>query len=745
MIAEAPRELSQAEVRVLSRREFFVRIAGIGISVSFIGDDLAPRYALAATAPSGPASWHANAWITIDSDDMITIVSPASEMGQGIKTSLPLVVAEEMDADWQKVRVAQAPADAKSYGNPNLGGVQITGGSASTRGYYQPLRLIGAQTRRVILLSAAKSMAVPVEELTTEPSVVVHAKSGRRLTYGQVARTAELPASLAPLTQADLKPPAQWRYIGKDLPRVDIASKVDGSAIFGLDVQPPGLLHGLVLRAPVQGEGPENVDDSNSKAIPGFVATVRLNYGVGVIAESVWAARACREALQVQWSQKARARTYSSTSVLEDYQAIARDLARRGVTFATRGDAQTTAKSAARVITASYTSEHVHHATMEPPNATALVSGDHVEIWAPAQAQTFTQLATAHALQTTPDKVSVNTMLLGGGFGRKGETDFCVDAALLAKAVPGRPVKVMWTREDDVRHGKYRPLAAQFVQVGLDRDGRILSWQHRIVAESIFARFSPPQFEKSGGRDGPVTEGVDLPYDIPHLSAEYVREARGVDVGFWRAVGPGYTKFAVECMLDEIAAATHRDPVQMRIELLKGDPRARRVVSTVAQMADWQRKRQGSALGIAYSDAFGARCAQVAEVSLDRQNGTIRVLRVWCAIDPGVAIQPANIVAQMEGGIIHGVSHSLFEQVHFAQGEVQESNFHDYRVLRMSEIPEVEVKVVAAPENPPGGIGEAGLPPVGPAIANAVAALSGGARLRQLPFTPDRVKAALKL
>jgi len=733
------------QVDRLSRRTFLASMGSLVVSVAFAAEPAGMGGQSRKSSAGSPAAmYRPNAWVTIGADDFVTVISPASEMGQGVKTSLPLLVAEEMDADWNKVRILQAPADAKVFGNPNFGGLQITGGSQTTRGYYQKLRLVGAQTRKVILTSAATLMRVPIGELSTEPNIVVHAASGRRLSYGEIAKAMRLPAQIATVTVADLKLPATWRYIGKSMPRVDIPSKVDGSAQFGIDVQLPGMLYGAVARSPVQDERIEALDDAEARATPGLVKIVRLPYGVGVIADTFWAAQKARNALKVRWSSNSRARAYTSDQVLAEFQAIANNLDRPGVTIAKRGDVAAAFQRAARVVTANYSSDHVYHATMEPMNATALVSPEGVQTWGPFQAQTLVQLDASKAAGTTPDKVSVTTMLLGGGFGRKGEADFAIDAVLLAKEVPGRAVKVIWTREDDVRHGKYRPLEAQHVQVALDARGAIVGWRHRLVADSIFARTVPSQFAKAGGLDHPVTEGIDLNYNIDNLLGEYIREDRGVDVGFWRSVGPGYTKFAVECMLDEVAASTAADPLQLRLKLLGADASAYRVVKTVAEMADWGRKREGTALGLAYSDAFGAHCAQIAEVALDHDSGQIQVHNVWCTIDPGVPIQPENIVAQMESGIIHGLSHALLEKLSLVNGEVQESNFNSYRVMRLSEIPDIHVQVLASPTSAPGGIGEVGLPPVGPAVANGIAALTGGVRLRRYPFVPDRVLAALK-
>lgn len=728
--------------RLLSRRSFLVTTGGFGVAVAFGG--LTETVTAAGLAAAAEGNYRPNAWVTIAADGTVSIMSPASEMGQGIMTTLPLLVAEEMDADWNLVRIVQAPSDGETYGNPGFYGIQLTGGSESTRGYYDLLRLIGAQTRKVIVASGADMLNVPAGELTTEPGRVVHARSGRSLDYGYIAAEGAIPEPLPQATDADLKPAEQWRYLGRhDIPRIDVPSKVDGSAIYGIDVQLPDMLYGAVLRAPVQGERPVVFDAAEAKAVAGITHIVPLSYGVGIIGETVEATRRAKDLLNVTWSTLSRTRNYTSSRLLEHYRNVGRDLSHTGVEAFSAGDAEAAIANAERVIEADYMSDLVCHATMEPMNATALVAGDTVEIWAPTQGPTATQGFAAEVIGTTPDKVKVNVTLLGGGFGRKAEADFIVDAVSLAKEVEGRPVKVIWSREDDIRHDKFRPLESQHIQVGLDADGNIVGWRHRIVADSIFARTNSELFVSAGGHDDVVTEGAHFNYAVPAHRIEYIRQDNGLDIGFWFAVGVGYTRFAIECIIDEIAAARGRDPLQLRLELLPEQPRARKVIETVGRMAKWNRKRDGRALGLAYSDAFGSHCAQIAEVSLDRATGVIKVHKVWCAVDPGVAIQPRHIEGMMIVGITNGTGHALFEQVNIVNGEVQEGNFDTYRVIRMSEAPDIEVAVVPTAGSPIGGMGQVGLPPVGPAIANAVARLTGGVRLRHYPFLPERVLEAL--
>jgi isoquinoline 1-oxidoreductase beta subunit len=578
----------------------------------------------------------------------------------------------------------------------------------------------------------------------TEFHVVVHIPSGRHLSFGEIASAATLPEHLPSVSKADLKEPSRWRYIGKDVPRVDVPDKVLGKPGFGIDVKHEGMLFGAVARPPVQGEIPVSVDADAARATSGFVAVVPLPYGVGVVAKTTWAAWRARDALKITWSTRSPARSYDSARTLGAYAGVAAQTDGPSVVVAQRGDAKTAIRSATKVVETEYLTEHVHQATMEPPSATAMVGDGGARIWGSFQAQSVVQTVAAASLGIPPEKISVETTWLGGGLGRKYEVDFALDAILLAQALPGKPVKVTWTREDDVRHGKYRPLQVQHVRVRLQGQ-TITAWQHNLVAPSILKRYAPQAFAASGGLDRSVTEGVDPNYAMANLLAEWRRADGLIDVGFYRAIAAGYTKFALECTLDEVAGAIGADPLKLRLDLLAHEPRAQNVLRVVARMSGWGRRRPaGSALGVAYSDAFGSHCAQIAEIALDRECGEISVKTVWCAIDCGLAIQPANIRAQIMGGVIHGISQALHEQITFVAGVVLESNFNDYRILRLGEAPDIYVEIVGSQNDAPGGIGEAGLPPVGPAIANGLASLTGGARLRHYPFTPDRVKAALR-
>ncbi|WP_343315716.1 molybdopterin cofactor-binding domain-containing protein [Brucella sp. BE17] len=724
----------------LSRRSFLVSLGAAGLS---IGLGAAPARTFAAgIAENRGEGLEPNIWVKIDTEGTVTLVSPSAEMGQGVLTSVPLLIAEDMEADWNRIRVVQAPADM-AYGNAEFGGVQLTGGSTTTRAYYNALRLAGAEARLVLTSMAAGLLGVSVQSLRAEQHRIIDDASGRSLGFGEIAASGALPDPLPLVTEADLKPASRFRYIGgSSLGRIDVPAKVNGSAVYGVDVDQAGLLHGLVLRSPVQGETPEAVDDAEAAAIPGVLRIVTLPYGVGLIGTERDALVRARDLLTVTWSSTSRARGYSSEAMLQRYRDIASDLTITGGVALDEGNALLAIEGATTILTADYLNDHIHHATMEPMTATARFDGDHAHVWAPTQAQSLTVWATAGLLEIDSKNVTLTTTLAGGGLGRKAEDDFISDAVLLAREVEGRPLKVIWTREDDVRHGKYRPLVAHYARIGLDAAGKIVGWHQRLAADSIYARWYPDAFEELKGLDDTVYGGLENGYDLPAHRVEYLRQDGGVAVGFSRATAEGYTKFGVECMVDEAAAAAQSDPLQFRLELLAHDVRAAAVLRAAAEMADWGRAREDRALGLAYSKAWGTHCAQVAEVSLDRQTGVVSVHQVWCAVDPGIAIQPVNIEAQIMGGIIQGVGTALHEQINFVDGEVKESNLDTYRVLRMSEIPDVHVRVIAT-DNPPSGIGEVGLPPVAPAIANAVARLTDGVRLRHMPFLPERVLAAL--
>ncbi len=710
-------------VAELSRRSFLAGSGTLALSVSF--GLTASQLAQAQTANFNP-----NGWVNISADGTVTLMSPAAEMGQGTMTAMPMLLAEELDLDWKNVKVVQAPGNPKLFGNPRFGGGMVTGASRTVQGYYDPIRMAGAQVRLVLLDLAAKAMNVPVAELRTEKGHVIHT-SGRKMGYGELAKVAQVPSELPKVEKSMLKPMRDFKIIGTDIARVDVASKSNGSAKYGIDQRMPGMLWASVLRAPVHGETLVNVDDSAAAAVPGVKRVVRLPYGVAVVADSFHTARRARDLLKPVWSTTSKARSHQSDKVLAEYVARSENLVDKGIDFLSHGNASLSIAGASKTFSATYTSEMVSHICMEPMNCTAKVDGDKIEVWAPSQSPSFIIGALGGAAGFKPENITINITLLGGGFGRRVEPDYAVDAALVAKAMPGTPIQVIWTREDDIAHDKYRPLTSQHLVAAVDTQGKITGLLHRVVSEGIYARVAPPAFKASGGKDAPVLEGTEITYNIDNHNVQFMIEERGVQAGFWRAVGPGYTKFAIETLIDEVARGVGADPLAYRLQLLEKTPRGAAVVREVGAMANWGRSLPaGRALGLAYSDAWNTHIAMVAEVSM--QGGRPRVHQVWAAVDCGHALQPRNIQAQVEGSVVFGLSAALHERITLKNGEAQQTNLNSYRILRANETPLITVKVMPT-DNHPGGIGEAGLPPIAPAVANAVASLTNK-RLRTLPF-----------
>src|SRR5712691_7166353 len=718
----------------LSRRRVMIGAAGLSFAV------VLGRRAGAATLAAERTGKALSPWVSIAGDGTITIMSAATEMGQGSMTSLPLIIAEELDADWSRVRIVPAPPIDAVYGNPGFQGMMYTAGSNAVTSYYRPLRTFGAQVRAVLIANAAKKLGVPVDELTTEPSVVMHAKSGRKLTYGDIAAFAEVPDKAPEIKPEQLKKPGEFRLITKDVMRVELPSKVNGSAIYSIDVQVPGMLYATVLRAPVEGSVPDRIDDAKAREIKGVVKVVRMPYGIGVLAETPWAAFEAREALtrSVTWSRTGTAWGFDSDQGMERFAADARNPQRGATEWSRVGDLRGEMPKAASTMEAEYRSDYAYHAQMEPLNAVASVSpaGDAVEIWAGTQSQSIACEAPAKLLGIPRDRVKLHDLLMGGGFGRRGnrDVDFIIDAVMLSKEA-GRPVKVMWTREDDVHNGRFRPISAHYVKAGFDGAGKLTAWHHRIAVDRVGPYMDPVRYQMSGGKAFIAMLGADLRgYDVPHQLIEQLYRDTGVRTNPLRGISFTANRFVTESFLDEIARKRGIDPVAYRLDLLKNTPRGIKTVERVAQMADWGRKRDGRALGFSYLDYSGTLTAGIAEVSLDRASGQIKVHNFWCTIDCGVAVQPDNVAAQTESSIVYGLGLALTERISVKNGAVEQSNFYDYHVPRMNEVPEMHIEVIQT-DNHPTGAGQMATPLVAPAIASAIAALAG-VRLRHSPFTP---------
>jgi len=637
-----------------------------------------------------------------------------------------------------------APPNDELYKNPAFG-YMYTAGSNAVTSYFKPLRLFGAQVRKVLLWNVGNRWEVPVAELTTGPNMVIHEKSGRRITFGEIAAFAEVPAKAPAVAESELKSPDKFRLIGRDVMRVELPSKVNGTAQYAIDVQVPGMLYGAIQRSPVEGAGPDKIDDAKAKAIKGVVQIVPLPYGVGVIAETPWAAFDAKHALDVAWTRGGKAWGFNSEKALPEFAKAARDMSAPVKVWGKAGDAGAAMQTAATVVEAEYRNDLVYHAQMEPLNAVAAFSADgqSCELWCGVQSKTIAVTVAADALKIKPDKITYHDMLMGGGFGRRGHRDeeYVHDAVVLSNAVK-KPVKVMWTREDDVHNGRFNPLSAHYVRAGFDADGKLIAFHHRKACDEVTAFQDPVRFERQKGRDGIAYNGVDAPYyEIPNRLGEAVPLDTGLRTSSLRGIAHLTNVFAIESFMDELARKRGIDPATFRRDLVKSAPRAIAIIDKVANMVGWGKKRENSALGFTYMNYSGTQIALAAEVTVDRRTGAIRVPNVWTALDPGINVQPDTILAQTESSIVYGLGFALFERITIDDGAVEQSGFYDYHVPRINEIPEMHIELVAT-NNHPTCVGQMATPLVAPAIANAVAELTG-VRLRETPMTPDRVKKEL--
>jgi isoquinoline 1-oxidoreductase beta subunit len=709
------------------RREFLktATLTAAGLVVAFYVP-AGRRFAYAAETPAAPAAAAlppANAFLRIAPDDTVTVLLAHSEMGQGIWTSLPMLIAEELDFDVARMKIEHAPA-APEYAN-SFFGIQATGGSTSIPSEFDRYRQVGAIARVLLVQAAAQRLGVPPSACRTENGVVIAGE--RRLRYGELALdAATLPA---PGTVA-LKDPGEWQVIGRPTRRLDTPEKINGQAVFGLDVRFDGLLTAVVARSPTFGGKVKSFDDSAARAVPGVRKIVQVPTGVAVVADHFWAARQGREALRIEWDPGAGA-TLDSTAMLADFRRLA---GTAGKVAASAGDAPAALAAASGTIDAEYTVPYLAHAPMEPLNCTVRIGDGLCEIWTGTQFQTIDQMTAATITGLKPEQVRINTTFLGGGFGRRATptSDWVSEAVHVAKAA-GTPVKTVWTREDDVQGGYYRPMVLHRVRTAAGSDGLPAAWDHTIVSQSVLAG-GPMASMIQNGIDPLSVEGAS---DSPYLAAIANHRVQlhdyqaPIPVLWWRSVGHSHTAFAMESMVDELARANGADPVEYRRRLLAGQPRHLGVLELAAAKAGWGSPLPaGRARGVAVHKSFGSYVAQVAEVSV--QDGRIRVHRVVCAIDCGIAVNPTTIEAQMESGIAFGLGAALASAITFKDGRVQQSNFDDYRVLRLPDMPRVEVHIVPSRERP-GGVGEPGTPPIAPAVANAVAALTGQ-RLRELPL-----------
>jgi isoquinoline 1-oxidoreductase beta subunit len=694
-------------------------VAGVGLLIGF---DMSGRTADAADV------FEPNAFVRIAPDNSVTLIAKHIEFGQGSYTGLVTILAEELDADLSQMRVESAPADVDRYRNLLLG-AQGTGGSTAMANSWEQLRKAGATARAMLVAAAAREWSVPAAEIVVSNGVLSHPRSGRRATFGDLALKA---ATVPPPSEVKLKDPKDFKLVGRRVARVDSSAKTDGSARYTIDVYLPGMLTAVIARPPRFGAKVRTFDRAAAMRVTGVVDVVQVPAGVAVLASNFWAARNGREALTIDWDESG-AEMRGSDELFAAYRALARQ---PGVSARRDGDAEAAIKSAPRVLEAVYEFPYLAHAPMEPLDCVVRLGAGECEVWAGSQLPTVDQAVVARIVGLPPQKVRIHTLLAGGSFGRRAtpNADVAGEAASIVKAIDGsRPVKLVWTREDDIRGGRYRPLYVHQLRAGLDQAGRIVGWQQRIVGQSILKGTPFESAMVKNGIDATSVEGAaNLPYAIPNLSVDLHTTDVGVPVLWWRSVGSTHTAFATETFLDELAHAARRDPLELRRALLANHPRHRGVLELATQKAGWGRPLPpGRARGVAVHESFNSFVAQVAEVSLG-PGGVPRVERVVCAVDCGIAINPDVIRAQMEGGIGYGLSGALWGEISLVQGHVQQSNFHDYRPLRIEEMPKVEVHIVPSTAAPT-GVGEPGVPPVAPAVANAMFHLTGQ-RVRRLPF-----------
>jgi isoquinoline 1-oxidoreductase beta subunit len=690
----------------------------------------------AANEPSQPpdvteGKFTPNAFIRIDTAGKTTLVMPQVEMGQGVYTAVAMILAEELDGDYSQVSLQHAPPNDKLYGNPTFG-LQVTGNSNSIRAFWKPLRTAGASARAMLMQAAAQQWQVEPASCTASNGQVVHAGSGRKLSYGELAGAAG--SQTAP-KDVPLKDPKNFTLIGKPLKRFDTPDKVNGKAVYGIDAMLPGMKFATLAACPVFGGKVGTVDDAAAKKIPGVQKIVVLDDMVAVVGDHMWAAKKGLDALVVTWHEGPNANV-SSKDIWQDLRTASE---KDGVVAKSEGDIAKGLATGDR-LDASYELPFLAHATMEPLSATVHLKPDSCEIWTGTQIMTRVQSEAAKAAGLPVEKVTVNNHLLGGGFGRKLEPDMVIAAVRIARHVDG-PVKVVWTREEDIQHDIYRPVYRDTIAASV-KDGKIVGWKYRVTGSAILARWLPPAFQKGIDIDA-IDSAVDMPYDIPNFHVEYVRaEPPAVPTGFWRGVGPNNNVFAIECFMDELARKAGKDPVAFRRDMLGKNPRLKAALDLVAEKSNWGQPlpaRVGR--GVSVQPSFGSFIATVVEAEIDGQ-GEVHLRRVTSAVDTGIPVNPDTIVAQLEGGLIFGLTAALYGEITIDKGRVQQSNFNDYRMLRIDQVPTIDVHVIRSGEEP-GGIGETGVTAGPPALRNAIYAATGVA-LRRLPIDRAMIAAGKK-
>jgi isoquinoline 1-oxidoreductase beta subunit len=726
----------------LSRRTFLGGTVALCISASLISpSSLAAFGHIEATK----AETNFKPWISIDENGEIIIYAAATEMGQGSMTALPIIIAEELDADWSKVKVEPSPSDDAIYGTPIFNYAMLTIASISVTSYYESHRMIGAQARKALLSVVAAHWGVALKELSTDAGFVVHAEQNRQISYGDIIRITDLSIiDTQPVTSSDLKNEADFRLIGHDVARVDLPSKIEGTAKYGIDINLPEMVFAAISRSPIDGLKVVSVDEREARKIPGILDVVNLGHGVAVIAKNQWAAFLAKNHLDITWSEIGDVGTFDSELEQENFVAQAEDLSKKGFPWEAVGDVNKSIPNPKLNLSRTYSTDYVYHAGIEPMNAVASVKPDGtVELWAGTQAPTSAIKNVAAALGLPAKNVSLNRSFLGGGFGRRAirTQEFIVDSARLSKHM-SKPVKVVWMREDDVKSGYFKPMTGQFLSGIVDSNNDIVTWRHRVASEEASRMQDPGGATlKKGSPILSMFSSEKTSYNFANRLIEHCEQFTGVRLAAVRGVGATPHYFGSESFIDEVAQELEIDCLEYRLHLLRNSPKALAVMKEVALMSNWGTNSEGRAKGVAFGDYHGSYAAYVAEVSLDAKTNVVKVHNIWLAHDAGLIIQPDNTISQLEGGMVFGLSNALKESIRIRDGKVQNNNYYDYQVLRMNETPELHVKLMPSGGKPT-GVGETGAVGVPAAVANAFAALTGK-RIRQLPMTPERVKEVL--
>jgi len=714
----------------MNRRQFMLTTSVVG-GAFVLGFVLPSRQVEAGVIAENPwtspttAGTEINAWLVVGSDDTITIRVAQSEMGEGVFTSMPMLVAEELECDWAQVRAEYASAN-RSLRENRVYQRMATGGSGAVRRSREYLQQAGASVRARLNAAAAQQWGVPASECRAENGRIIHSASGRQVNYGAVAAAA---AQVKLDAEPAIKTPDQFKLLGQSLNRLDVPLKVNGAATYGIDVRLPDMLYASVITCPVFGGKLKRYDFDAIKSMPGVRAAVEVPNGIAVVADTFWRAKTSLEVMPIEWDFGAHANASSETF----WKTFREALDKPGVVANEKGDALAALKAAGKVVEADYAAPYLAHATMEPMNCTAQVRPDRVDVWVSTQNPEAALAAAAESAGMAPENAYIHTCFLGGGFGRRFYNDDVKQAVTVAKALAGRPVKLIWTREEDMRHDFYRPMAALRFRASLDANGLPVAWFNRSVTHSILSGIRPDDVKS--GIDRTSVEGLaNMPYDFAQHRIEHLIQNTPVPVAFWRSVGASQNAFAVESFLDEVAHAGGKDAVELRRLLLREHPDWLHVLNTAAQKANWGKAMPaGTAQGIAIAESFGSIVAEVADVSVSKR-GEVRVERVVCAVDCGHVVNPLTVAEQMESSVVYGLTAALYGQITIKNGRVVEGNFDDYQMLRLDAMPEVETHLALSGGNKWGGIGEPGVPPVAPAVCNAIFKITGK-RVRSLPLT----------